>query len=249
MDDSASSGISLTERLLRPIFAFGGLLAGVHVWVELTWRGRHSTPNELVPVLAMNSEQGIVTWLTVSLTFAVGACAVGLGALERRRAWFAVGALFLYLSADDHAMIHERIGWLVQGSFGSTGIYAWILVLGPVFAVLGLLCLHWLWRALSEDPRGRRRACTAFACMAVALLFELAEKALADSGLRLRGFTANRYTIPLEELLELAAPALLLATFGARLEHRLAERRDAHSVSDTLPVRPRTTPAMRRRAS
>lgn len=253
MDEPSSREPLLAERLLRPILVLGVVLALAHVWVALTWRGRHTTPHEIVPVLTMNSEQGILTWLTVSLTFAVGVSAFALGTLERRGAWFAVGALFLFLSADDHAMLHERVGWLAPSSIRSTGVYAWILVLGPVFAVLGLLCLRWLWRAFSGDPRGRRRVCTAFACMALALLLELVEKALADSGLRLRGFTADRFTIPLEELLELSAPTLLFATFGARLEHGLATQRDPRTMRETLPARTADPAAarapVRRRAS
>ena len=46
--------------------------------------------------------------------FALGVLCIVLGALRRRRGWQLSGAFFLFLSMDDAAMIHERIGWLMR---------------------------------------------------------------------------------------------------------------------------------------
>jgi hypothetical protein len=208
----------LYERIARWIVVIAGLLALSHAVTQLSWRGRHAVPKALAPLFDMSSETSLLTWASVVTLAALGASAFYAGWLTRERAWHGAGALFTYLSLDDATQTHERVGWLFAPLFEGHAVYVWVIVLGPVFAALGGLVAWRLARVLRADPAARRRIVVGFACLALALALEMLEQPLHDAGLRWRGFPLPRYTIPLEEALELVGPGLCLAAVVGHLE-------------------------------
>ena len=187
------------------------VLGGIHAGLELTWRFRHAIPAELREVFLINQEQSIATWLTVFMTALLGLLCLSRGLATRRRGWYVVGGLFLYLSMDDATMLHERVGWIANGQLGDGFSFRWVQVLGPVFAVAGLLAFAFLWREFRGCTKARLRMLAAFAMLGSSLVVEVFEKFFTQSGMRFRGLPVSRYTIWLEECAELLAPALLLS--------------------------------------
>lgn len=135
-------------------------------------------------------EGSVGSWFGISQTMFIGFTAFALAGVSRRRgsspgvirSWIALGVLFLYLAVDDAAVIHERIGTLVDtwGEESSTGwtarwpSFTWQLVFGPIFLVLGLAVLWFLWRQLGEW-RLRRLVVGAMLCYAVAFALDFVE--------------------------------------------------------------------------
>jgi len=206
-------------------FALAGLvLLLLHAFVDLTWSGRHLVNRTWLPFLSVTSETSVWTWLSVSVAWLVGLAGCTLGRLQRARGSMLVGALFLYLSLDDACQLHERAESLVDPLVQNESVFAWVLVFGPLFGLLGVVAVL----ALARELRGNRRALfgvlAGFGCLGLALGLELVERPLFLSGMTWRGFPLQRYTILLEEALELAGPLLVLAVLGSRLEAALAAR-------------------------
>src|SRR5262249_27092186 len=114
------------EAIRRAILGAGLVLVAAHCALELTWHFHGAVPAALRPLLMAHEDQGILSWLTIATSAALGLACVAVGALERRRGWHLVGALFLFLSMDDATMLHERVGWLAQSWFDGVEIFAWV---------------------------------------------------------------------------------------------------------------------------
>jgi hypothetical protein len=146
----------------------------------------------------------------------------------RRRGWGALSLFFLYLGVDDGAMIHERVGsyashlggaWFhkTEAAFGS---YTWQLVLGPFFALAGVLMLVFLWRELRRSDRVL--VLLAITCYTVAVALDYIEgRAGAYTPLvpllRMNIDTIQHYAQVVEELTEMFGTTLFLIGFLAHL--------------------------------
>ncbi len=219
------SPVLLGARSIRPILALGLLLVLVDASLALFWNGRHAVPYPLNPLLLVNEERSVMTWLTIGLTFSFGITCLALGLMERRKGWHAVGGLFLFLSLDDQILFHERVGAFVERRIGGEHAYGWIVVLAPVFAVLGVFAFLFLSRRFAEEAHGRRCVAIAFAGMGISLFLEAVEKRLLQSGPQIGGFKLSGYLISLEEFSELLAPTLLFACATSAIERRMREPR------------------------
>jgi hypothetical protein len=113
-------------------------------------------------------EDSLASWVGTSQSWLVGVTLAlialverAAGAAARRTAgWLVLAVSFGYMSADDGASIHERLGTasaeLADGSGAGAlrGIldrfpsYEWQVVLLPLFGVFGLFVLAFLWREL-----------------------------------------------------------------------------------------------------
>lgn len=164
-----------------------------------------------------------------SLTLA--ACALMLGLIGRNartvadryaRHWSALGWIFLYLSLDEAAALHERLSVPVRALSGVGGFLylAWVIPAGVLVAVIGLAYLRFL-RDL--PPRTRALFVTAGALyVGGALGLELIEGYYADQmGSRLYNPSATRVVLThIEETMEMAGTVTflyaLLDYLGAR---------------------------------
>jgi len=212
----------LTRQVVRWVIVAALLAVAAHGAVHLDWSNRERIPAEVADLFDVKSEQGLLTWLTLVTNFLLGATCIALGGIRRSSAWKACGAFFVYLSCDDATMMHERVGWLLQPILPEQELFLWVLVLGPLFVCAGVAVFLHLWSNARGERGGRARVFVAFAMLAGAIALEVVEKPLASSGQTLRGFPLWAYTTPLEELLEVAAPALLLAFVGRLLEREVS---------------------------
>lgn len=147
------------------------------------------------------TETSIPTWFAV-LQEAVVGVVVGLITLVKRgqdnqgkrawMGWMAIALFFTYVSLDDGAMIHERVGSAFRsgsaitnaadnseetgGSFTlvpSFPSYSWQLVVMPFFALFGLYMLLFLWQELGAGEF--RWVVVALGCYAFAIGLDFVE--------------------------------------------------------------------------
>lgn len=100
--------------------------------------------------------------------------------------WLALALIFTYLTVDDGAKIHERIGTAIDEIWGGTGTslvsraveafpsYYWQLVFVPLFGAAGLFMILYLWREL-EDRRAFAVVVVAFGLFAAAVVLDFIE--------------------------------------------------------------------------
>lgn len=199
--------------LARTLIALGLVLTAIHVWFHLTWIGMHGTHDALLLWTDLRWDLGPFSWVSWVALASVGVVAWHAGTGRSRREWWGfklTGGLFMYLALDDAFTVHEHVGALAEAAWPELRVYGWIILMLPVFAVVGLLSFAFLARACWHDPARRRLLLAGFGCMGLAVLLETVEPQLYRSGLRYRGFLLTDYQQTLEELLELIGPAVLL---------------------------------------
>ena len=199
-------------------------------------------------------EDGLATWFMVIQTFLAGLVLWLIVLVQRsrsasRRNWLSWGFLsgfFIYMSADDAAEIHERLGSTfkellqadeqetsdallvqVQGLFPS---YDWQLVALPLLAGAGLFMVFFL-LAECRDRKSRVILFSAVGIMAIAVLLDFFEGLDEEHPWNLHGwiresFELSKYTVrhfskSIEEFLEMCGISLLLMLFTAHLIDRV----------------------------
>lgn len=218
-------GRPLPWRLLLSLAALALLsLWAASVIQDVLLHRRGAGTEGKIWLLDADSEQGILTWASVLILFLVARLLLAHGqhalASGRRPAatWFGLSALFLLLSLDEFASLHEKASALLQGrGFGGSGIFyfAWAAPAG-LLALLGLLALGPFLRSLG--PRVLRLAVlSALLYLLGAVGTEMLGGFLAERGGI--GSFAYRLGANAEEALELSG--LLLFVY-ALLLHREA---------------------------
>jgi hypothetical protein len=112
----------------------------------------NSVPSLLLDEFSVNAEQTIPTWYQVILLFPAS---VLLGLIARAKSkekarfsryWFALAGIFLYLSIDEAASIHEIFSEPLHQAFHTTGVlsFGWQLAAAPLLVIFGLLFLRFL---------------------------------------------------------------------------------------------------------
>lgn len=109
--------------------------------------------SELVRLFNINRESSIPTWYASSLLLI---CAILLGLIahikflrqeSHRRYWAGLALIFLYLSIDEAAEIHERLTEPLQTAFNTSGplYFAWMVVFIPLVVIFGVVYFRfWL---------------------------------------------------------------------------------------------------------
>ncbi len=202
---------------MRWILTLGVILSVLHVLQACTWRFREIIPKAVRPLLIVFQEESVMTWLSVLTMSALGIVCFLVWHRTGERRWILLGGLFAYLSMDDACTFHERIGWMIEARIGRGEVYRWIQFYGPVIGLAGIWAFWTLWRLFS-GIRKRQVVLLAFACLGLAMGLEVLEKLLRNADMTFRGLHLQVYTIPIEELLELTGPALLLGLIGSSLE-------------------------------
>ncbi|MCW2582565.1 MAG: hypothetical protein JWQ53_1355 [Klenkia sp.] len=141
-----------------------GTLLVAHVAVQLLIRtvGADGASAELASRFDLDLEGGVPAWFSAVLLFL---CAQALWRLAdrsasgKRRRWVRherfLAVVFVYLSLDEMAALHEIAAAPLQAIFGTSGFlsFAWVLVALPLVAVLAALYLGWL-RSLPRPAAG-----------------------------------------------------------------------------------------------
>lgn len=188
-------------------------------------------------------EDGLAAWFMVSQTFLAAMVLWLLYWLSRnseayrsaqRRGWLILALFFTYMSADDGALIHERIGTMLEkmiGKIGDAGVvaqwlgafpsYEWQFLL-PFFGLMGLYLIHFLWKVMGVG-RPLMMVVAAFACFAAAVILDFIEGLPAGHKLNiytiikqaylLEGYTVDHFAKSLEEFLEMLGMSFFLVVF------------------------------------
>ncbi len=243
------------QRLPGRIFLFclivELLLVGMDAFINY---GRFIDIGPIRRLFNITREDGLATWFMVMQTFLAGLVLWLIALVQRSRSasrsnwlsWGFLSGFFIYMSADDAAEIHERLGSTfkrllktnqretsdsllvqVQGLFPS---YEWQLVALPLLAGAGLFMVFFL---LTEfrDRKSRVILVSAVGIMAIAVLLDFLEgldKAnpwnphtwLRES-FTLSNYTVRHFSKSTEEFLEMCAISLLLMLFTAHLIDRV----------------------------
>jgi len=162
-----------------------------------------------------------------------------------KRGWLILALFFTYMSADDGALIHERLGTMFeeiieqQGSLESTGLlsqwldlfpsYEWQFLL-PIFAAIGLYMLYFLWKVLGSG-RSLWMVLVAFSALSIAVLLDFIEGMPEEHSLNvyswlkhyylLEAYTVDHFAKSLEEFLEMLGISLFLVVFVAQINRIL----------------------------
>jgi hypothetical protein len=190
-----------------------------------------------VVMLKVGEESNLPTWFSASQLFTIGLVMAALafrdsgGRSRRSRMLVAVPGLFFFLSLDEIAMIHERLGvWLQTLGIGTEMRTApWMFIFAPLVAVLGGIALWSLWPYLRE-----RRIVVVLGFLGVALFgfsavgLELLANFTPDGGYQQKalGF-AEEYGEMLAGSLLLWSAVLVTRAEGIRVELGVGPKRRA----------------------
>ena len=141
------------------------------------------------------------------------------GAKWKARGWAFLSGVFLFLSIDDGSKLHERVGtWFKDGDFVEGYLsYSWHIVLGPVFAAIGLFLLLFAWREF-QSPLLKMLFLAGLACLGLAQVMDFLEgiddvvEYLGEL-LSVSDHTVQHFAKSAEEFLEMLGQTLLLVTF------------------------------------
>jgi hypothetical protein len=189
-----------TGRFLRTVFAvcvaleIALVLLDYHVnYGGLTQIGSLRRLTNITREDSLASWVGTTQTLLVAVTLWLLYVAVRSRPVEtwRRRGWLVLAIFFTFMAADDGALLHERAGTVFSQIHSSDApggeateigaraldafpSYAWQIVVLPLFVVLGLFALLFLWREL-DSHRARVAVVVALACFAAAVGLDFVE--------------------------------------------------------------------------
>ncbi len=133
------------NRILGSLFA---LLTAAGLLSEAARHG--GGLSELAAFANLSEEGNLPTWYASMLLLACSALLFAIARAERRDRgyWLGLAAAFLYISADELAVIHENLNEPLRQAFGLDGAlyFGWILPFGALAAALGLFYLRFLGR-------------------------------------------------------------------------------------------------------
>jgi hypothetical protein len=190
----------------------------------------HRFPIEAIGVqLDLRAECNVATWWSSVLLLGAGslAAANGLGQAGIERAtWLAAAALFVALSCDEVAQLHEWIGARFYAYAGGDnplshavglsgeGAGRWLVPLSPLFLAAVLFLVWLVRRCLRGSTRARWLAGCATACWILTLGAEYA------TGLLQRAGMPRALAPPFEEANEIIGTTLFILAFASALRHR-----------------------------
>jgi len=157
-----------------------------YVLVEIIGLGSDTAPARLLDLFSVNLEESIPTWYS-SINLFLAASLLGWIALSKRLHgepyslyWAGLAAVFLYLSMDEGAAIHESFSGPLKSAFDTSGFFefGWLLLGIPLVLLFGLLFFRFWWRL-----PGRTRA-----------LFALAGALYVGGAIVIEGISASQYS-------------------------------------------------------
>lgn len=144
----------------------------------------------LIDLLSVNAEATIPTWYATILLF-ISSVLLALIALAKRRNkepyaayWMGLVIIFLYLSMDEGAVIHEIFSTPLQEALNTTGYltFAWLIVFVPLVILFALIYLRFLFHLPSPTRNLFILAGTLFVGGAVAVEAISANRWYLDGG-------------------------------------------------------------------
>lgn len=176
---------------------------------------------EWIMAFSVDHEQTLPTWFSVGMLAFIGFVAAEIAMAERQAAsplrwhWALISVVFFYISYDELASLHERVGnFLAARGLGGPFHYAWVVVAAPLALLFAVLMI----RLLRSVPR-RTAAMMALAgalYVGGALGGEIVTGVGVDAGYGPDTLVGQLLVVG-EELLEMLGTALFLVTI---LRHR-----------------------------
>lgn len=146
----------------------------------------------------------------------------------KARGWAFLAGVFLFLSIDDGSKLHERVGtWFHASAHAGDSVagmlmekhpsYSWHVVLGPIFAVIGLFLLVFAWRAF-RSPLPKVLFVTGLSLLGLAQGMDFLEgiEAVVEyvaRALSVSNYAVHHFSKSGEEFLEMLGQTLLLVAF------------------------------------
>ena len=199
-------------------------------------------------VFSMTREETVANWYASILLFLIAITCVTLSFLSKNnksvaRPWLIFSGFFLYLSADDGARIHERLGSffrdLAEDSEGNlssffdqvlffTGSYAWLIFVLPVFTAMGLYMLRWGHKHVTEQAT-REFAMMGVVCLSFAICLDYFEGLVNKDTISVKNWPIEKKSIEhfqrvIEEFLEMTAFLLVLRGLWVHLLTQCVEK-------------------------
>lgn len=188
----------------------------------------NSAPARVLDVFSVNREESIPTWYATINLFLAAALLAWIAVVKRiqrepfARYWAGLAAIFLYLSIDEGAAIHESTSGPLQRAFDSTGFleFGWLILGVPLVLLFAALYFRF-WLKLPRDTR---------------LLFLAAAALYVGGGVVIESVSANQYALDggsslayltiatFEELFEMLGVVVLiyaLLDYSARRDYLL----------------------------
>jgi len=246
LHDDRSGGRIVINGQTLPVRVFIFLLAAEVLFVLLDAFVNYAEWSKFGTIRRLfniTREDSLATWFMVTQTFVTGLILWVIFLLQRHQGasgkriagWGFLAGFFTYLSADDGALIHERLGTLAEKAFESDKYgysesllgriqelfpsYEWQLVALPLLAAAGLFMLFFLWREFIT--RGERLMLFAAAgLMALAVGLDFVEGLEFNHPLNVAAWfggtfdytmhSVAHFSKSLEEFLEMVAMSVLL---------------------------------------
>lgn len=138
-------------------------------------------------LFSVNAEDTIPTWYSTLLLFGASAVLAFISLAKRASRdkfslyWLGLTVVFVYLSMDEGAVIHEIAGRYLSDAaeFGGYLTFAWLIVAAPLVALFGLLYIRFL---LGLPPQTRR-------------LFVLAGLIYVGGAILIEAISANQFDL------------------------------------------------------
>lgn len=203
--------------------------------------------SSLRKIFNLAHEKSLATWFSVVQMAFVGLVLLTLFIIQRHQSgfqsakgWGVLSFFYLYLSADDAAKIHERVGSslaraLEEPAAASTlggwldyfPSYPWQWVFAPVFGAMGLYIAIFLWKKLTTRKL-KIILLSAFSCWALAIGIDFLEgqerlfEFLAAEW-DVKPYTVSHPFLVVEEFLEMLGATLFLLVFLQCLSESLSK--------------------------
>jgi hypothetical protein len=214
------------RRLTGALLAVQALLAAVN----LTPLVDRYTVARLVDV---NAEATLASWFSATLLLLVAGAAAAVGLGERglgapvslRRGWAMIAAVFVLLSADEAAALHELAGEKASRFLeieALPSLYTWVLVVAPAAALLALWMARWFTRNVGARTTAGRLVLAALGLWLLVPVLEAADPSLGGA----------RVLVVVEESLEMVGETLMLAGILTHGHHRGMARGIAEAFAD-----------------
>lgn len=244
-----------SQRIPLRIFVACVAIELLLVFLDSTINFHHySDTGAIRRLFNMTREDGLASWFMVLQTIVAAITLLLISLIERDRQattkkhwyWAILALFFLYLSADDAAKIHERLGTLYDSYGSDNGIaslfpsYGWHVAVLPFFVVAGLAMLGFLWKEITT-PYARALLLLAPLIMALAISLDFVEGLEHDHPWNLYTWFSEYWQISpntirhfgktLEEFLEMLSISLLLMLFIRKLFQAISPQWTIHITS------------------
>lgn len=189
----------------------------------------------------MAREDSLASWYAVTVTclaaltgWLIWAAARRVSQRGRTVGWLVVALFLTWMTVDDGAAVHERLGTAFEltreeGTAGGGSLtrlaesfpsYGWQLLLMPQFVLVGVFTLAFLWRT-SSGPLVRGLALAALGCLAIAVGIDFMEGLDPEHPANLQAWLARRPWLARLSAPDYKTPLESVVHFGKVIEEAI----------------------------